>query len=223
MLFRPNLLTTILLSIALFAGCSERSPSDPDDDNGNGNGNGTVTKDAAYWTGIGWDRYADADFSGARTAFYNALDKDSVYSEALSGAGWSDLELGFSGLALREFKESMALDSTLVENYYGAAYMAHTQALTFPNQARDRFEDVLLFGLMGLERGGDSFVFSHNGSVNTISMRVLLARASFGMGEYQDAHEMLDILDPDNDVLSSSPTYIQELLLAIEGLEDLLP
>ncbi|MFH1679387.1 MAG: hypothetical protein ABIH26_01940 [Candidatus Eisenbacteria bacterium] len=207
---------SLLLVVLLLAGCSERSPDEP-------NGNGPVVRDAPFWTAEGWVRYGDRNFSGAANAFYNALTKDPTYVPAVSGWAWANLELGYTGLSLSEFEKGIALDSAAVDCYYGAAYMAHAQALTFPNQARTRFEQTVEFAIGGLREGGDSYVFEHIHSVNAISLRVLLARSYYGLGQYQDAQDIVDLLDPNNGLSASSPTYLRDLLTAIEGLEELIP
>ncbi len=210
-------LAWVVLAALLAAGCSERAPDEP-----NGNGNGTGPRDAAFWTAEGWKRYGDRNFSGAVTAFQNALTKDSIYVPAIAGRAWSNLELGYIGLSLSEFESALALDSSAVDCYYGAAYTAHAQGLIFPNQARTRFEQAIGLALKGLQRGGGSYVFARNTSVSSVSLRVLLARAYYGIGRYQEAREIVDLLDPNNGLSSSSPTYLRDLLLAIEGLGDLV-
>jgi hypothetical protein len=74
-----------------------------------------------------------------------------------------------------------------------------------------------------LERGGDAYVFTHNGSVNAVSIRVLLARLYYGLSMYDEAEDIVDLLDPNNSLSGSSPSYLQDLLLAIEDLEELIP
>ncbi len=213
-------LAAALVPLLFVVACSERSPTNG---NGNGNGNGHTTRDAAYWTAEGWVRYEDGRFKDATTAFLNAIDKDSLYAEAVAGKAWADLEQGFTGLSFTQFEEAIAMDSARVDPYYGAAYMAHAQGLALPNQARQRFEQTVSLALKGLERGGDSWSFTHNTSVNAVSIRVLLARAYYGLARYDDAEAIVDLLDPGNSVTSSSSTYLQDLLLAIESLEDLIP
>jgi tetratricopeptide (TPR) repeat protein len=206
-----------VLVAALLLACSERSPDDPDD------GPGPVKRDAAFWTAEGWKRYEAADYNGALNAFHNALDKDSTYVPGIAGWCWTNIEFGYTGLALAEFEKAISLDSAAVDCYYGAAYMAHAQGLTYPGQVRTRFEQLVGLATQGLQRGGDSYVFPHNPSINAVSLRVLLARAYYGLGQYSDAGDIVDILDPNNGLNPSGATYLQDLLLAIEGLEELIP
>ncbi|MFH1279656.1 MAG: hypothetical protein ABIK65_14910 [Candidatus Eisenbacteria bacterium] len=215
MSFRWKTGATLFLVLLAGIGCSERSPNDPD-----GNGNGNTVKDAPFWTKEGWARYEREDYNGARNAFSNALSKDSLYAPAHSGTAFTNIEFGFTGLALSQFEKGIALDSALVECYYGAAYMAHTQAVAFPNLTVANLTKAAGYAEGGLARGGDAFEFEHHESVNARNLRVLLARTYFALAQYENAKENLDILDPNNGVLSSSATYLQDLLLAIENLED---
>jgi tetratricopeptide (TPR) repeat protein len=213
---RVLLIVPALVAALLFA-CSERSPDDPGDDPG------PVKRDAAFWTAEGWKRYEAADYDGARSAFNNAIDKDSTYVPAIAGRSWTNIEFGFAGLALTEFEKAISLDSSAVDCYYGAAYMAHAQGMTFPGQSRTRFEQTVGLAILGLRRGGDSYVFSHNPSINAVSLRVLQAHAYYGLGRYSEAEDVVDLLDPNNGLNSSGATYLQDLLLAIEGLQELIP
>lgn len=214
MSFRWKIGAAILFLLLAAARCSERSPNDPDD-----NGNGTV-KDARFWTAEGWARYKQGNFDGARNAFNSAISKDSLYAPAWGGIAFTNLEFGFSGLALTQFETGIGLDSGRVECYYGAAYMAHTQGITFPNLAGTNFTKAVGFGEKGLARGGDAYQFAHHEDVNARNLRVLLARTHFALADYEEAKEILDLLDPNNTVLPSSPNYLQDLLLALEALED---
>ncbi len=206
----------ILFGVLLFLSCSEKSPSDP---NGNGNGNQNTPE---RWTEIGWERYATGDFTDARQAFANAANLDSTHAPAVAGLGWCDLELGWSGFAFREFEEAIALDSSLVETYFGAAFMAHTQALGSPGRRTEYLEAARNHAETGLAMAGDSFQFEHNSEVNSVSLRVLLAMVYFDLARYDDAQEMVDLLNPDNGLDPRSPFYLQELLLVIENLGGLL-
>lgn len=219
MSIRWNRWAALLLAAALVAGCSSRSPNDSD---GDGDGGGTK-KDAPFWTAEGWTRYENYDFIGARNAFNNALSKDSLYAPGVSGLAYTNLELGYTGLSYNQFKEAVGLDSSLVEAYYGAAYMAHAQAIAVSNLFRDYLLRVVEFGVPGLDLGGDAFQFPHNPTVNSLTLRILLARSYYGLADYEEAERILDILDPENNVTNSSSTYILDLLLAIESLEGTAP
>ena len=149
-----------------------------------------------------------------------------------------------SGVALLEFEESHGgiavsvdgtafatttnangswqLDSVPAGPYYGAAFAWHTQAMTFPNVARERLETAIQFGNDGLDRGGDAYTHPEIGSVTAISMRVLLARSYYAIADYDEAQEIVDILDPNNTLEPSRPSYLNELLAAIEDLQELL-
>ncbi|MBN1824758.1 MAG: hypothetical protein JW958_00745 [Candidatus Eisenbacteria bacterium] len=201
----------LLLMVSLLAGCSEKSPNDP-------NGNGNVTKDEAYWTDVGWARYETGDFQDALNAHLNALKIDSTYVPAISGQAWVNLELGWSGLALRQFEEAIGYDSLCVDCRYGAAYMAHTQALTFTGNSRPHYEKTVRYGEDALELSGDGWIFRYNEEVNAGGLRVLLARAYYALAEYDRAHDIVDLLDPNNTLNPSEPGYLQDLLIAIESL-----
>jgi len=203
----------ILLAAALLAGCSEKSPNDPNGGNGNG-----VEKDEAYWTGVGWDRYEIGEYQGAVNVCDIALDMDSTYAPALSCRGWSNLEMGWSGLALREFEEGIGYDSTLVECWVGGAFMAHTQGINFAGNARPHFEKTVLYGERALDLAGDGWIFAYNEDVSSGSLRVLLARVYYALAEYDKAHDIVDLLDPNNTLNPSEPGYLQALLVAVESL-----
>jgi len=209
--------TVVALALLLVFSCSKRSPT-----NGNGNGNGGE-KDAEYYTAQGWLDYADGSYRDARNDFFRAVTiSDSTYYPAFAGMGWCDIELGWTGgAAWDEFQYALGLDSSCVECYFGSAFLAHTQALNFPWAAgsRDWYQQAVLFGLEGLERGGDAYKFQHNPEVNARNLRVLLARTYYALGEYQDAHDLVNLLDPENTLNASSSNYLAELLDAIEDLE----
>ncbi len=135
---------------------------------------------------------------------------------------WTNLELGFTGLANREFEEAMAESTDYIPAYYGRAITSHAEALNIPPVGKERLEAAVSAGTTAINMGGDSWQFERIDAINARSLRVLLASSFYGLGNYPSAQEQLNVLDPNNGLDPLSPDYIRLLLLAIESQRELL-
>ena len=67
-----------------------------------------------------------------------------------------------------------------------------------------------------------TYSFSHDSGVDQDDLLWIKARAHFLLGQYANAHAVVDVLDPINNLDTQSATYLQDLAGAIEDLRILV-
>jgi len=164
--------------------------------------------DAPCLTARGWGAY-DAGQWGQVGFFFQAIGLDSTFAEAYMGLGYLHIEQGLVSEASLEFQTAVDLDTSLVAAFAGNAYCLAA--------VRD---DISAIGMaqIAIDKGGPDFVFSHNPSVTTRNLRLLLANIYFRNQDYIAAQDQVDLLAPDNTLTPGSRDYVTELLQLIESL-----
>lgn len=215
--------------------CSQAPPEDGD---GGGGGGGGTVRNAAYFTDLAWEAFDEGDYTTARNRFTSALGKDRHYVPARTGRAWSNIELGFTGLALSEFEQAVNGDSIITVNgetqvadttvingdsthvpaWYGIAFAAHAQGVGSPSSFEDQMLRTINAGNQALVRGGDGYTYERMSLITSRRLRAVLAAAYFSIADYEASLNQVDVVRPTNEINPSDVNFIAELLREIEIL-----
>lgn len=165
--------------------------------------------DAAGLVAQGWERFAAGDLIGARAAFEDAEATDPEYAPAPHGLGWTHLRLGQLGTAHAALERA-------AEDGFGAPDLDAARALVLRDlapvdwsDARAAADRVLL--------AAPNYAFAHDSSLDWRDLRLLLAQASYFLGDYARVRAEIIALgaeppDPDRE------DYVAELLRVLDSL-----
>lgn len=157
----------------------------------------------------GWALFENGEYSKALSKFEEAIAEDEDLVEAHTGAGWCKIRLGQPSAAIPHFNNALGTTPTHDDALVGAVV-----ACVLENS----FSDAATHASAFLTAHGDSYVFSHDTTVSSRDVRILYALASYHIGDYGTAEAQVEFLDPTIDLDSSAPSYLAELLEAIESL-----
>lgn len=194
-----HMIVGLLMSIALVIGNSGCSSDDGSES----------PSDVRAIIDNGWAHFESSEFSAALAFFNSALAQDAEHVEALTGAGWCLIRLDNPAQALENLQTAHTLNTT-----YSDASAGLGVALVLVNQ----FSEAVTPLAWLLTSSGDSYVFSHDVSVNSRDMRILYALASFHVGDLGTALAQVLLVDPTIVLDPTSPVYEADLLDAIESL-----
>jgi len=162
----------------------------------------SVVKTTQELVDEGWSAFEAGDFATAEAKFDTAITNDGSLVDAYNGRAWSRARKRKYTQARQDFEQALSLDIDFQEARAGLALVLHV--LNEFQEAIDAAQTVL--------SAAPDFVFSHDTSVTTASLRIVLAHSYFSLGQYEQAAQQLDILDPVN---APYPTDPAELLRAI--------
>jgi tetratricopeptide (TPR) repeat protein len=197
-ILRILLLSCFCMIALLPAGCGD-----------DGDGPGPVTS-AESLTADGWRLFEAASFAAALDRFDAALETDPVWGEAYNGLGWTWMNLDSLEAAVDAFERAMGKNvETPADPLAGMA------------AARRDLEPVDLELCLTAADSALSlsprYVFSHDPSYDWRDVRLILAHAHFGLGQYAEASAQVDNLggipqDPGSD------TFVEDLMEEIQRL-----
>lgn len=136
----------------------------------------------------GWAAFRQGDYEQAEAHFLAALEVDSTLAEAHSGLGWSR---GFDGRfdeAVASFERAVILDTNDPDAAGGLAAAALASGDT---EGAVTGAEIAL----AVDPG---WVFPHRSGVDFEDLRLIIAQARSLDGEYADAQDQVDLLDPEN-------------------------
>lgn len=168
----------------------------------------------------GWTFYVIRDLDGAVTRFEETLAADADCVDAHNGLGWSYALLDSLEDSAAGFGAALQIDSTFIDAWAG---------LAFVRSALEDHEGVVTAVEAVLDEEGDGYTFRRDAEITSADLRLLSAQSQFHLGNYSEAQEHVDILDPDNglDPATSGtwwvggvqyPTYEEALLAELELL-----
>ena len=169
------------------------------------------TDEADALISSGWEKFESHDYTGAATDFADALAADSSRAEAFVGLGWTALKLDQLPVASLSFSIALSLEST--DDAYAGKAFADLNLDNKADAVTDVAEVVTISG-----NTASNYTFIHDNSITQTDLLWIKARAHFLMAEYAEAQTVLNILAPSNGLNPESPTYLQDLAAAIEGL-----
>ncbi|MFC1717006.1 hypothetical protein ACFL6S_25280 [Candidatus Poribacteria bacterium] len=164
-----------------------------------------------YHTAIaeGWLEFGAGRYNNAITAFDEATEIDPTLSQAYLGLGWSYAMIDQMEISLSNVELAIVKDSESPDGYAAKAFVHLVQ---------DEYEAAIEAAGEAIVFGGESYVFSQIPDVQTRNLRLLMAESYYATGQYADAQNQVDILNPDNNLDQDSRTYTEDLLLEMESL-----
>lgn len=185
---RPEFLVLVVLGSLLLAGflagCSSGDDPTPVTPTG--------PTTAAEYTARGWERFEDADYSGALSDFNQAIDRNATYGEAYTGQGWTLMAQAVSPTAMQSVVGSF--DNAINNGVTGADALAGRAAANL-GAGGESLDNAEADALAALAADG-SFIFSHGAGINTDDLRLINAFAQAVRGEFSGALAAADqVLD----------------------------
>ena len=174
----------------------------------------------------GWTQFESGKYSDSRQSFNNAMNKarvhvayDSIYGESMHGRGWATLfNTASNNNALAAYNDFVATakdynnkvsDASLLDCLAGKAISG-----VLIGSSVERYQSVVSAATSVLSES-QYYEFSRKGSVNHKDVRMALIQAYYYLGNYKEAAQHMDILDPSN---APHPTDAALLLVAIQTI-----
>jgi len=171
-------------------------------------GNEDVVSTKADYVNQGWIEYSAGSYEAAIAQFQFALTKDSENAEAYNGIGWSYARLGKTNDSIENFKVATSKDPQNADAFAGLAGSYYISGNY--EQAIASGKQVLLIKL--------DYQSPHD-KMKANNVRLLLAESYYNTGDYSSARSQIEQLGVYGKTLDpSSPTYLTDLLLAIDDL-----
>jgi tetratricopeptide (TPR) repeat protein len=177
---------------------------------GGGGGGGGPEVTAEQLTSEGWARFEAGDFQGAMSKFEGAIAIDSNYGEAYNGLGWSCVKIDSLEAAVNAFGQAISKGVSTADPRAG-------KAVVYRDLEPVDFQASIDWADSALARDSD-YVFSHDTTMTWKDLRLILAQSYYGLHEYEEALEQVDILDPENTLNSGSDTFVEDLLAELQRL-----
>ncbi len=192
MSYRPTLLGFVLISaslamISILSGCGEEEV-DPLD----------VLKRA-------WDSYEAENYEAAEESFEEVITLDPSIVDAHIGLGWTHGKMASLQECIANFQSALSQEPQNVDALAGIA-LAYL--------AEDEYDQAIAKASQLLAISPD-YSFEH-GSVTSRNLHLVLAESYYYTGDFSKAHSEVDILNPGNELDSSSEDYAASLLEELE-------
>jgi len=130
----------------------------------------------------GWERFEEADYSGALIEFEAAIERGGDIADAHNGAGWSAGQLTNSlSVAAASFSRSLATDTTMYDALGGWAFIAFQQ---------DEFTSAIEKADSLLHRR-PGWRFLHQTSLDFRDVRLMTAHSYFFMLDFESCYRII--------------------------------
>ena len=176
----------------------------------------------------GWNKFESGQYANSLQSFQEAMNKarihiayDSVYGESMHGRGWAALfntsNVDHAIAAYNDFTAttkdySNTISSTsLLDCLAGKAISGVLLGSTI-----DRYESVVA-AANDLLAQNLYYKFSHKSSVDHKDVRMALIQAYYYLGNYKEAANNMDILDPASAPHSTDATQLLNAIQALSG------
>jgi len=143
-------------------------------------------KEAEDLTDEGWEKFGYGAYSGALAKFLEAIDKDSTYAEAYSGAGWASARLTNLSDAVSYFAECFSLNSSHADAHAGLAfvYNAMKEYQLSINSANAALGYI------------SNWVFPYDQNLSYQDLNLIKAEGYFALGDYGSSLTIVQLLNP---------------------------
>ncbi len=150
-------------------------------------------------TAQGWSAWELGDYENAMLLFNDALNFDTSYPDAYNGMGWTSLRQGEFETAGTRFETAIANRLTTQDAYAGG--LAVNRDLT------GKLAEAMSYGVT-LLNNDPLYVFSHDTSIDSDVIRLMLAQVFFRLGEsfFTNAQDLMDELIPTNGLDPAVPS-----------------
>jgi len=192
--------------------------------------NGIMDETSFIITSIndGWNQFENGQYDKSIQLFQEAMNKarihtayDSVYGESMHGRGWASLfntgNVNHALVAYIDFSATMKDYSNTVSNASLLDCLAG-KAISgvLVGSTLDRYQSVVA-AANDLLTQNLYYKFSHKSSVDHKDVRMALIQAYYYLGNYKQAANNMDILDPASAPHSSDATQLLEAIQALSG------
>lgn len=164
---------------------------------------------------LGWDKFEEADYSGALAQFQAVTQSNGQLSDAWNGAGWSSARLvGGLNAATGYFDTALQRDTIRYDAMGGWAFAVYQQG---------NWDEAITKATALLHRR-PGWRFLHEPSLNSNDLYIMLAAAHYNLGDaahYTASYEAVRELNPAFEADISTPAGRRELLNEIERLRRL--
>jgi tetratricopeptide (TPR) repeat protein len=167
------------------------------------------SEEAIGLTSQGWVAFEAKNYSAALALFSQASEKNNLYADAYNGLAWSYARLDSLNKARKYFDVAIGLQFSMIDAYAGRAFVS-LAAGNYP-EAIDAVSEVQAIG-------PPFYVFRHDAEVSMNDLLLVKAQSYFLLQNYTGTFQIVNVLDPTNQLNPSSPTYVEELALEIEYL-----
>ena len=167
-----------------------------------------IRPNADTYVSQGWIEYTAGNYELAIERFQFALTKDPEKAEAYNAIGWSYARLGKVNDSIDNFKNATLKDPQNADAHAGLAGVYFISI---------NYEQAIASAKQVLRIKSD--YQSPHDKMKANNVRILLAESYYNIGEYPSAKSQIEQLGVYGKTLdSSSPTYLSDLLLAIDEL-----
>lgn len=153
---------------------------------GEDNGFKPPNKEAKELTDDGWQKFEYSGYQNALTKFKEAMNIDSNYAEAYSGAGWASARLTNLSDAVSYFIQCISLNSSHVDAHAGLAFVYN---------AKKEYQLSINSGNNALSYNAQ-WTFEHDQTISHHDLHLILAENYFALSNYSESLNHVSILNP---------------------------
>jgi len=174
----------------------------------------------------GWNQFENGQYATSLQSFQDAMNKarihiayDSIYGESMHGRGWAALfNTGNANHALAAYNDFSATTKDYSNTISGTSLLdclaGKAISGVLVGSTIDRYQSVVT-AANDLLTQNLYYKFAHKESVDHKDVRMALIQAYYYLGNYKEAANNMDILDPSNAPHSTDAT---DLLVAIQAI-----
>jgi tetratricopeptide (TPR) repeat protein len=195
--FRRITIVLALAVVCLIAACGPdfNNPLDPEN-----------SPDVRILVRDGWTSYEAGNVDAAIAKFRQATTQDAQNVEAYTGLGWSLFQNQDVQGAIDAFQRALAIDANAVDAHVGVAGAF---------LAAERYQSAVEHAQTALRLKPD-YIFAHNPLITSKNLHLLLAQGYYYLGDFTQAIEEVNIIDPTIEVDSNNAA--SDLLRILEEL-----
>ncbi len=194
---------SLLLPVLMAVGCGD-------------DGGGPTEADVVTKINDGWASYRAGDFDQALTRFNAAISSDSNNGGGYNGVGWVLLAT-LDGPAGDDLAEILRyFDRAVAEGFVDADAQAG-RCIVF--NVASEYRQAVNAGLDAIALDIE-FELPGDPAIEIRDVRLALAQAYMGLGEYEAALEQAVLIDPNRDPISAnSETFLDQLISRLQDLQ----
>lgn len=170
----------------------------------------------------GWTLFQDGNIADAQAKFEEAIALDASSADAYNGKGWCLLRQNALAEAKQSFDLAISNGLPTADALVGRA-AAHRDLPDLPSAIQDALAALSL---------DPNYRFAYDSTIDYHDVRIILAQSYFGIADYPNAQQQVNILDSENGLDPENSTkwvvggmsyntYQEALLMKIEALEEM--
>lgn len=188
----------VLFLISILAGCEDTivNVSNP-------------SEEAITLTAQGWIAFEQKDYPRALSLFHTATGKNPLYADAYNGLGWTYARVDSLQKSIQYFDIALGIYFNFIDAYAGRSFVS---------LALGKYQDAITAVGKVQDLGIPFYVFRHDPNISINDLLLVKAQSYFLLRNYTAAQELIDRLDPSNNLDTGSVSYVEDLALVIEQL-----